>query len=105
MFIVTCSCNLSVILQLLGTKGEKTQSTAAVLDAPTRVLFFTQLSRDGVACWNTKKTLKPENVALVATDSEKLIFTNDIRVSIHGNKFEFANYVICFSSMKIGTCG
>lgn len=41
---------------------------------------MTQLSRDGVACWNTKKPLNSETLGLVAQDSDKLIFTNDLKV-------------------------
>ncbi|XP_066158025.1 protein yellow [Euwallacea fornicatus] len=66
--------------RLLGNKGEKSQTSSSIYDNPTDVLFLTQLSKDGVACWNTKKDLKPENVALVIHDPEKLIFTNDIRI-------------------------
>lgn len=74
-----------------GNKGEKSQSTASSYDENSNVVFFAELQKDGVGCWNTKKELKPENVALVAQDHEKLLFPNDIKVNIHS----------CFHHTKI----
>lgn len=74
----------NVALQIEGNKGDNSQTTASDLDTKTNVLFLTQLNRDGVACWNTKKPLQSENVALFAHDPEGLVFTNDIKVkSLH----------------------
>lgn len=70
----------SYFFQIEGSKGENSQTTASDLDVNTNVLFLTQLNRDGVACWNTKKPLQPESLALFAHDAEALVFTNDIKV-------------------------
>lgn len=64
-----------------GERGEKTQASASYLDENTGVLFLTQVNRDGVACWNTKKPLKPENFGLPVNDKSKLVFPNDLTVS------------------------
>ncbi|XP_022913148.2 protein yellow [Onthophagus taurus] len=67
--------------KVLGDKGDDSQTSASDFDPNSEVLFFTQLQKDGVACWNTKKVLAPENVALVAEDGERLVFTNDIKLA------------------------
>ncbi|XP_076266424.1 L-dopachrome tautomerase yellow-c [Rhynchophorus ferrugineus] len=73
------------LFKLEGLKGDKSQTSASVFDEKTNSLFLTQLNRNGVACWNPKKPLKPENVALVTQDDEKLIFTNDIKIDAERN--------------------
>lgn len=65
-----------------GHKGPLTQTSASDLDPQTDVLFLTQLNRDAVACWNTKKPLNPDNFGLVTQDHEGLIFTNDLKVGL-----------------------
>lgn len=97
--------NSSSLFQIEGTKGENAQTTASDLDINTNVLFLTQLNRDGVACWNTKKPLQPENVALFAHDPEALIFTNDIKVNLFHLLFFFWK-TNCFCSLIPSvTCG
>lgn len=44
------------------------------------ILFLSQILKDGVGCWNTKKPLNNDNFAIVAEDHEKVIFPNDIKV-------------------------
>ncbi|XP_049946501.1 L-dopachrome tautomerase yellow-f2-like [Schistocerca serialis cubense] len=68
----------------LGFKGNDTQATASYLDLDTGVLFFTQLNRNGVACWNTQKPLEPANVHLLVSDGERLSFPNDLKVDAEG---------------------
>lgn len=63
-----------------GDRGNLTQASASDYDDKSGVLFLTQLNRDAVACWNTKKPLSPETLDLVAQDKEALIFTNDLKV-------------------------
>ncbi|CAH1122189.1 unnamed protein product [Ceutorhynchus assimilis] len=71
--------------KLEGFKGDKSQTSASVFDQKSNTLFLTQLNKDGIACWNPKKALEPENVALFVSDKEKLIFTNDIKIDSDRN--------------------
>ncbi|KAF2895891.1 hypothetical protein ILUMI_10287, partial [Ignelater luminosus] len=68
-----------------GYKGPLTQTSASDLDTQSDVLFLTQLNRDAVACWNTKKPLNQENFGIVAQDHEALIFTNDLKIDNERN--------------------
>lgn len=79
-----------------GTKGEKSQTSASVFDEKSNSLFLTQLNRDGVACWNPKKELNPDNVALVARDPQRLIFTNDIKVLVFVYRWKLLSYTFIF---------
>jgi Major royal jelly protein len=47
-------------------------------------MFFTQLKKDGLACWNPSKSLSAATFPLIASDSEKLIFPNDVKVEEGG---------------------
>ncbi|XP_026751192.1 protein yellow [Galleria mellonella] len=71
--------------KLLGDRGDNTQSSASSYDEKTKVLFYTQVNRDGVACWNSNKPYTPENNPLVITDPKLFEFTNDIKVDNENN--------------------
>lgn len=66
------------LFKIEGEKGEKSQSSTGIFDEQTGILLLTQLQKDGVACWNTKKPLNSQNVGHIVEDKERLIFTNDI---------------------------
>ncbi|XP_053602390.1 protein yellow-like [Plodia interpunctella] len=66
--------------KLLGDKGPNSQSSASFYDTKTNVLFYTQVNRDGVGCWNSNKPFTPENNALIISDPKLFEFTNDLKV-------------------------
>lgn len=70
---------------LLGDRGTNSQSSAEFYDAQTGVLFYTMVNRDAIGCWNTKKPLSPETQGMVESDSNALIFPNDLKVDSEGN--------------------
>lgn len=67
---------------LIGDRGEKTQATASYFDKKTKVLFMTQVNKNGIGCWNTKGPLRPDTFYLLVSDSKKLVFPNYFAVSI-----------------------
>ncbi|XP_049866535.1 protein yellow-like [Pectinophora gossypiella] len=70
--------------KLLGDKGERTQASASYYDPKTQVLFYTQVNRDGVGCWNTNKPFTVENNALLFSDASLYEFPNDLKVDSEG---------------------
>uniref|UniRef100_A0A8D8ZPD2 Protein yellow n=1 Tax=Cacopsylla melanoneura TaxID=428564 RepID=A0A8D8ZPD2_9HEMI len=73
--------------KVLGSRGPNTQATAESLDEKTGVLFYTQVNKDGVGCWNTYKhanEYSADTNDMVATDSETLVFPNDLKVDKEG---------------------
>ena len=65
---------------ILGDRGPKSQVSASCYDDTTDVIFYTQVNRDAIGCWNTRKPFNEENQGLVDADSEKLIFPNDLKI-------------------------
>nr|CAD7571217.1 unnamed protein product [Timema californicum] len=66
--------------RLLGSRGENTQATSSYYDETSEVLFYTQVNRNGIGCWNSNKPFTPENQALITSDNETFIFPNDLKV-------------------------
>ncbi|KAJ0179815.1 hypothetical protein K1T71_004406 [Dendrolimus kikuchii] len=70
--------------KLLGDRGEGTQASASYYDPKTHVLFYTQVNRDGVGCWNVNKPYTPENNPLIISDPKLYEFPNDLKVDAEG---------------------
>lgn len=70
---------------LVGDRGTNGQSSAEFLDEKTNVLFYTQVNKDGVGCWNVKKPYTPDTQGIVDSDSDSLVFPNDLKVDASGN--------------------
>ncbi|CAH0546393.1 unnamed protein product [Brassicogethes aeneus] len=68
-----------------GDRGDKTQSSTSFFDEKSNVLFLTQLQRDGLACWNPKRKLNAENLELIVSDKNEMIFTNELKIDEERN--------------------
>lgn len=90
------------LFKVLGSRGPNTQSSAEVYDELTGVVFYTLINRDAVGCWNTRKPFSVNNQGLVASDSEFLVFPNDLRIDSQGNLLVLSNRmpVYMFSTLK-----
>ncbi|XP_058062875.1 protein yellow isoform X1 [Anopheles bellator] len=71
--------------KLLGDRGPNSQSSAEFYDSTTGVIFYTQVNKDGVGCWNTAMPLNADTQGLVDSDSDALVFPNDLKVDSEGN--------------------
>lgn len=71
--------------KLLGDRGPNSQSSAEFFDPETGIIFYTQVNKDGVGCWNTAKLLTQDTQGLVDSDSDALIFPNDLKTDAEGN--------------------
>lgn len=90
---------------LLGDRGPKSQSTAEFYDPKTDVIFYTQINRDAVGCWNINSKYTPENQGLVDSDSDSLVFPNDLKIDNEGNLYVLSDRmpVFIYSSLKADT--
>lgn len=70
--------------RLVGERGHNSQSSAEFLDENTNIMFYTQVNKDAVGCWNIRKPFNPDNQGLVDSDSDSLVFPNDLKVSRDG---------------------
>ncbi|XP_037820661.1 L-dopachrome tautomerase yellow-f2, partial [Lucilia sericata] len=68
----------------VGDRGMNGQSTAEVYDKETGVIFYTQVNKDAIACWNVKKPYTPDNQGLIDSDSHTLVFPNDLKIDAEG---------------------
>lgn len=74
--------------RVLGSRGPDTQATSSFLDLPSGVIFYTQVNRDGVGCWNSKKhenEYSADTNGLVSSDNQTMIFPNDLKVDRDSN--------------------
>lgn len=81
---------------LLGDRGPKSQATAEFYDDKTDVIFYTQINRDAIGCWNIKKPYTPENQGLVDSDSDALVFPNDLKVDRDGKLYVLSDRMPLF---------
>ncbi|KAJ0173941.1 hypothetical protein K1T71_010087 [Dendrolimus kikuchii] len=72
-------------LQVVGDRGPLSQGTACDFDPATKVLFNTQLSRNGIGCWHVDKPFNEENTPVIISDCNMLEFPNDIKVDHDGD--------------------
>jgi hypothetical protein len=60
------------------------------------VIFYTQINRDAIGCWNIKKPYTPENQGLVDSDSHSLVFPNDLKLDNEGNLYVLSDRMPLF---------
>lgn len=68
--------------QLVGNRGKDTQSTMHSYHAATGVIYYAQINKNAVSCWNSNKELKAANFKEVVRDNDKLIYPSDLSVSL-----------------------
>lgn len=66
--------------QLLGSRGDQRQSTMHEYDPRTNVLFYAEIQRNGVGCWNTRKPFSAANHGTVAQNEQTMIYPSDLTV-------------------------
>ncbi|XP_011197217.1 protein yellow [Bactrocera dorsalis] len=70
--------------EFVGDRGMNGQSTAEVYDKDTGVIFYTQVNKDAIACWNVKRPYDLESQGLIDSDSHALVFPNDMKIDNEG---------------------
>ncbi|CAB3252668.1 unnamed protein product [Arctia plantaginis] len=67
--------------RFLGDRGANTQSTMHGVHTPTNVMFFAEIGRDAVSCWNVDKPLRSDNIAVLARDEERMSYPSDLHIT------------------------
>ncbi|XP_050682887.1 L-dopachrome tautomerase yellow-f2-like [Leptidea sinapis] len=65
----------------IGDKGDNTQTTMHDVHGETEVMFFAEMGRDAVTCWNTNLPFLPSNVEVLAQSESKLSYPSDLHVT------------------------
>lgn len=72
--------------QVLGTRGNKGQSSVSFLDKETNVLFYALINLNAIACWKTTNpSYTMQSQGRVFMSNESMVFPNDIKVDPNGN--------------------
>lgn len=73
---------MCVHFQFLGHRSDLGQSAMHAYDNRTGVIFFSQVSTNAIACWNTAKPLTEKNIGIIARDDTCMLYPSDINVSV-----------------------
>lgn len=85
---------------ILGERGPESQASAAFYDDKTDVIFYTQVNRNAIGCWNVNKQFSVQYQGIVDSDNEKLIFPNDLKVDRNGTLYVLSDR---FSTFQYST--
>ncbi|KAF2888370.1 hypothetical protein ILUMI_17803, partial [Ignelater luminosus] len=61
------------------SRGKLGHASAAAMDK-NGILFYNLVSKDSIACWDSRKPYKRKNLGIIAKNSTTLIFPNDLKV-------------------------
>ncbi|KAJ8717459.1 hypothetical protein PYW08_005858 [Mythimna loreyi] len=72
-------------VEIIGDRGPKSQATACDIDPNTNIMFYTQVCKNGLGCWNMDKEFNEVNTPLILSDCNIMEFPNDVKVDQEGN--------------------
>ncbi|KAL4720742.1 hypothetical protein ACJJTC_018282, partial [Scirpophaga incertulas] len=62
------------LYSVIGDRGEMTQSTMHDYHPGTNVIFYAEIGRDAVTCWNAGKVLRSSNVGVLGRHPQRLSY-------------------------------
>ncbi|XP_044742296.1 protein yellow-like [Chrysoperla carnea] len=77
--------------KFIGERGMNTHSSTSVMDPYSGVIFYSQIQRDGIACWNTKRPLNPESFHLIIHNPQTMVFANEVKIDQDNNIWMMSN--------------
>lgn len=86
---------------VVGDRGPNGQSTAEFFDEKSNVLIYTQVNKDGIACWKVTKPYSPETQGIIDSDSDALVFPNDLKIDRNGNVWVLSDRLPQFIYKKL----
>ncbi|XP_012287935.1 protein yellow [Orussus abietinus] len=66
--------------RVVGDKGPRSQGPSSIIDPETGINYFTQVQKNGIACWDTNEPLNSDTLRLVDKEDVKLLFPNDLTI-------------------------
>lgn len=85
----------------IGDRGPNGQSTAEFFDEKTKTIVYTQVNKDGIGCWNTNKPYTPDTQGIIDSDSDALVFPNDLKIDQNGNVWVLSDRLPVFIYKKL----
>uniref|UniRef100_A0A1B0GFL4 Uncharacterized protein n=1 Tax=Glossina morsitans morsitans TaxID=37546 RepID=A0A1B0GFL4_GLOMM len=89
--------------KLLGRRGDARQSTMHEYDPHTNVVFYAEIQRNGISCWNTNKRFSSDNHGTVAQDSQLMIYPSDLTIDEDGVMWVMTNSMPIFIYSTLDT--
>lgn len=86
---------------LVGDRGPNGQSTAEFFDEKTKTIIYTQVNKDGIGCWNSRKPYTPDTQGIIDSDSDALVFPNDLKIDRNGNLWVLSDRLPVFIYKKL----
>ncbi|XP_036324480.1 L-dopachrome tautomerase yellow-f2-like [Rhagoletis pomonella] len=87
----------------LGRRGVNRQSTMHQYDPRTGIIFYAEIQRNGIGCWNTNKSFSPQNHGTVAKDAQRMIYPSDLTIDEDGNIWVMTNSMPIFIYSTLDT--
>ncbi|XP_047542949.1 L-dopachrome tautomerase yellow-f-like [Vanessa atalanta] len=73
--------NYFSLYSYVGKRGDGSQSTMHEYHQKSGTIFFAEIGRDAVSCWNSGKMLNPSNIAMLAQDRQRMSYPSDLHVT------------------------
>ncbi|XP_052865664.1 L-dopachrome tautomerase yellow-f-like [Anopheles cruzii] len=88
---IALSNNYEGLFHPLGDRGPNTQSTMHHYDSLTGVMFYAEVNRNSIGCWNTTQGYGADNHAVVHLDNRELIYPSDLNSDANGTLWVLTN--------------
>ncbi|XP_052863642.1 L-dopachrome tautomerase yellow-f2-like [Anopheles cruzii] len=76
---------------LVGDRGVKSQSTIHQFDSESGVLFYAEVNRNSIGCWNSAQRFEPDNQGIVQLNNKDFIYPSDITLDNEGDLWAITN--------------
>lgn len=67
-------------VKLVGTKGPNTQSGSHAYHEHLRTMFYANVARDAILCWQVENKMAPEHIDIAVQDHKRLVYISDLKV-------------------------
>ncbi|XP_058839735.1 L-dopachrome tautomerase yellow-f-like [Topomyia yanbarensis] len=75
----------------LGSRGPNTHSSSHAFDEKTGVLFYAEVNRNSIGCWNSKRRFDADNHGIVHLDNSDMIYPADLVIDTEGVLWVISN--------------
>lgn len=89
--------------QLLGRRQEMAQSAMHGYDLKSGVVFYAEVGRNAVGCWNSKQRFNALNHDIVFKDDVNMIYPSDLSLDHEGNVWVMSNTMPRFIYSRLNT--
>ncbi|EDS35990.1 dopachrome-conversion enzyme [Culex quinquefasciatus] len=87
----------------MGSRGPNTQSSSHAFDEKTGVLFYAEVNRNAIGCWNSAQEFHAENHGIVHLDNENMIYPADLTIDNDSVLWVISNRLPIWIYSKLNT--